>query len=175
MILDVFISHQKPILFVLNLDFVNDNQRCHPKFWILCYEIICATIRQNFIQDIRISNIQYWAEYWAPERTIKLLEILSHMHLLIIHSKYNFIDQFHYSYHIIISRSVRHSKEFSGKPDNSSGRFFRKTHALHCSQVKHPTAFAVSGKPEKTSGLYVYQPLQLACVDRVQNALMIRT
>ena len=35
-------------------------------------KIICTTIRWNFIQDIRISNIQYWAKYWAPERTITL-------------------------------------------------------------------------------------------------------
>ena len=35
-----------------------------------CYKIICTTIRKKFIQDIKISNIQYWAEYWAAERTI---------------------------------------------------------------------------------------------------------
>ena len=35
-----------------------------------CNEIICTTIRSNFTEDM-ISNIQYCAEYWAAERSIK--------------------------------------------------------------------------------------------------------
>ena len=37
----------------------------------LCYEIICMRFGSNIIiQDIKISNIQYWTEYWASERNI---------------------------------------------------------------------------------------------------------
>ena len=36
-------------------------------------EIFCTTI----IQDVRISNIQHWAEWWAPERTIFQIFIVS--------------------------------------------------------------------------------------------------